>query len=280
MRWPPFKHIFFDCDSTLSTIEGIDILAETAAKKWRVEVLTNAAMNGDLDLAEVYGKRLQAVRPTRRQIGQIRQSYKKNVVEDAREIIGALQQLSHQVYIVSGGLYEPVREFGIYLGVPEAHIRAVDVQYDALTGEWWRQSTQEQVRYKTFEEGALTATDGKADIVADLLGRQSGRSLLIGDGASDLLAARRVDLFVGYGGVIERERIVARAPAFIHSRSLAPLLALALGPAGLEQLEQTDYPYLHEKCLHLIEQGELTFQDERLSQKFGKAYQALLARSH
>ena len=72
MRWPPYKHVFFDCDSTLSTVEGIDVLAETAGKKWRVEVLTNAAMDGKLDLEDVYAKRLQAVRPTHEQIQQIR----------------------------------------------------------------------------------------------------------------------------------------------------------------------------------------------------------------
>lgn len=283
MRWPPYQHIIFDCDSTLSTIEGIDILAESASKKWRVEVLTNAAMNGDIDLAEVYGKRLRAVRPTRQQVQKIKNSYKKNVVEDAREIIQALQAIGHQVYIVSGGLLEPVREFGIFLGVPEANIRAVDVQYDALTGEWWRQSTNQSddtMRYKTFEEGALTVTDGKADIVADLLDGRRGRSLLIGDGTSDLLASRNVDLFVGFGGVVSREKVKAQSPVFFATTSLAPLLALALGPAGLSQLEQTDYYFLAQKCQTAINEGALTFKDEQLREKFQQAYQAFLTRTY
>ena len=53
MRWPPYDHIFFDCDSTLSTIEGIDILAENVGKKDEVEELTKAAMEGQLDLEDV-----------------------------------------------------------------------------------------------------------------------------------------------------------------------------------------------------------------------------------
>ncbi|MDJ0754044.1 MAG: HAD-IB family phosphatase [Ardenticatenaceae bacterium] len=280
MRWPSYQHIFFDCDSTLSTIEGIDILAESASKKWRVEVLTNAAMNGDIDLAEVYGKRLRAVRPTRQQVQAIKNSYKRTIVEDARQIIKALQQLGINVYIVSGGLYEPVAEFGIYLGVPKENIRAVDIQYDSLTGQWWRQSSDSFMRYKTFEEGALTITDGKADIVAELLEGKSGRSLLIGDGTSDLLASRRVDLFAGFGGVVTRAKVQAHAPIFIHSQSLATSLALILGPAGLERLEETAHPYLAQKCLTLIEEGALTFKDEQLKQKFEQAYQALLARTH
>lgn len=58
-RWTSFDLIFFDCDSTLSTIEGIDELAKLKGKEGRVSILTDKAMNGDLDLSEVYGKRLK-----------------------------------------------------------------------------------------------------------------------------------------------------------------------------------------------------------------------------
>src|SRR5690349_741380 len=71
LRWTSFDLIFFDCDSTLSAIEGIDELARFKGKEWRVGILTEKAMNGDLDLAEVYGKRLQAIRPTRGQLKAI-----------------------------------------------------------------------------------------------------------------------------------------------------------------------------------------------------------------
>ena len=100
----------------------------------------------------------------------------------------------------------------------------------------------------TYEEGALTASDGKAQIVQELLDGQEGRSLLIGDGASDLLAAPAVDLFVGYGGVVSRRRVREEAPAFIHSRSMAPLLALAAGPAAIRQVIDTPYEDLSRKA--------------------------------
>ena len=72
MRWPPYRHVFFDCDSTLTAVEGIDVLAQNAGKGWRIKVLTDAAMNGELDLEQVYGKRLAAIRPTRSQVIAIR----------------------------------------------------------------------------------------------------------------------------------------------------------------------------------------------------------------
>jgi phosphoserine phosphatase len=279
MRWPPYKHIFFDCDSTLTTVEGIDILAETADKKWRIEILTNAAMNGHLDLGDVYGKRLKAIKPTRKQVQAIKQVYKRNLVEDAAAVIQTLQQWGHHVYIISGGLAEPVAEFGVWLGVPRERIRAVGLNYNALCGQWWQSQNLGEERYLQFEEGALTISDGKAEIVRELLGEQDGRSLLIGDGSSDLLASRAVDLFVGYGGVIERQNVLATAPAYLHSASLAPLLTLAAGPFALKQLGQTTNKHLVAKIQQLIAKGAITFNDERLSKKFHEAYQAIHSRA-
>jgi phosphoserine phosphatase len=278
MRWPHYEHIFFDCDSTLTTIEGIDVLADYAGKKWRVEVLTKAAMDGELDLGEVYGKRLQAVRPTREQIRSIRQAYKRNVVEDATAVIQTLQSLGHKVYIISGGLEEPVREFGIFLGVPKENIRAVGVDYNQLSGKWWEtnlpHNEDNNAKYLTYEEGALSISDGKAQIVTELLGDQKGRSLLIGDGNSDLLASRAVDLFVGYGGIEKRERVAAESPIFISTESLSPLLAIAAGPAGIRQTKNTPHESVFQKGLDLIKEGAITFNDERLKRKFTQAVNA------
>ncbi|MCA9933675.1 MAG: HAD-IB family phosphatase [Ardenticatenaceae bacterium] len=283
MRWPHYDHIFFDCDSTLTTVEGIDILAESVGKRWRVEVLTQAAMDGELDLEDVYGKRLQAVKPTRQQVRQIRQVYKRHVVEDATAVIHTLQSLGHNVYIISGGLAEPVVEFGLYLGVPRQNIRAVSVNYNQLSGHWWK-NIPDQDRYLAHDEGALTVSDGKAQIVRELLGEQHGRSLLIGDGYSDLMAGTAVDLFVGFGGVISRERVRANAPAFIHSASLAPLLALAASPAALIQLQTTEDQLIASKALNLIKTGAITFNDEQLKTKFNAAFhaahQTIHSRSH
>lgn len=274
MRWPHYDHIFFDCDSTLTAVEGIDVLAELVGKKRRVEVLTQAAMDGDLDLEEVYAKRLRAVNPTRRQIQDVRRSYKRHVVEDAARVISALQALGHEVYIISGGLAEPVQEFGIYLGVPRDHIRAVGVTYNRLSGQWWEHDHYGDERYLQYEEGALTVSDGKAQIVHELLKTRRGRALLVGDGSSDLLAGRAVDLFVGYGGVVSRPRVLAEAPAFIHTRSLAPLLPLAGGPAALRLLSTWSmlYQTLSTKAQYLIKTGAVTFNDEQLDEKFRRAF--------
>ena len=45
--WPGFDFVFFDCDSTLSSIEGIDELARQKGKFNQVKQLTDAAMQYD-----------------------------------------------------------------------------------------------------------------------------------------------------------------------------------------------------------------------------------------
>ena len=93
-----YEHVFFDCDSTLTAVEGIDVLAESAGKGQRVAVLTQAAMDGQVELEDVYEKRLRAVRPTHQQVLDIRRSYKRHIVEDAARVVTALQGLGHKVY--------------------------------------------------------------------------------------------------------------------------------------------------------------------------------------
>ncbi len=271
MRWPHYEHVFFDCDSTLTTVEGIDIMAESAGKGWRVEVLTQAAMDGELDLEEVYEKRLRAVKPNHQQIRDIRRAYKQHIVEDAKETIATLQELGHTIYIISGGLLEPVREFGIFLGVAAENIRAVGVTYNELSGEWWEGGDEQ---YMTYEDGALTVSDGKAQIVRELLHGKRGRSLLVGDGYSDLLAGTAVDLFAGFGGVVQRQRVSQEAPVFLKNSSIAPILAVAAGPAALLRMSDTAHAPLARKALDLIELGALQFNDQRVKERFESAVAA------
>ena len=61
---PPYGTVVFDCDSTLSTIEGIDELCDiVGVEAADVAELTTRAMAGELPLEEVYARRLELLRP-------------------------------------------------------------------------------------------------------------------------------------------------------------------------------------------------------------------------
>ena len=75
-----FDAVCFDCDSTLSRIEGIDELAKRAGCEAEIAALTKAAMNGEVPLDAVYGKRLERVRPGRADLDWLAQRYVEEMV--------------------------------------------------------------------------------------------------------------------------------------------------------------------------------------------------------
>jgi len=256
-RWTSFDLVFFDCDSTLSAIEGVDELARLKGKEGRVGLLTQKAMDGVLDLGDVYGKRLKAIRPTRGQLATIEQMYWEQIVPDALETVAALHHLGKQVFIISGGLAAPVRGFGEKLGVAADHIRAVELEFNELSGEWWKYyepGAQSDQTYMDFDQGPLTVSAGKPEIIEQLAGGKWGRRMMIGDGASDLKTKDSVDLFLGFGGVVEREKVEAGSEIFIYANSLAPVLVLAAGPDGRERLRETQWEAVYERGLAMCEQ--------------------------
>ena len=276
-HWTIYDLVFFDCDSTLSTIEGIDELARLKGKQQRVGLLTDKAMNGELDLAEVYGKRLKAIRPTRGQLKAIEEQYWENIVEDADVVIQALQQVQKHVFIISGGLIDAVKGFGRRLGVSPADIRAVELEYNQLSGDWWKYnepSTQHNQTYLDYNEGPLTVTSGKPNIIKELAGTLEGRRIMVGDGSSDLATRDVVDLFVGYGGVVARENVLEEAEIFIHSQSIAPILPIVIGSGGVKLLQGTPYQSVVEKGIQLTLDGQVTFKQQHLQDVFKEVFSA------
>jgi phosphoserine phosphatase len=274
IRWTSYDLIFFDCDSTLSTIEGIDELARFKGKEQRVSVLTQKAMDGDLDLQDVYGKRLQAIRPTRGQLKAIEERYWETLV---REVVAALAHLGKQVFIISGGLAEPVRGFGKRLGVPAERVRAVELEYNELSGEWWRyhepQSQNGQV-YMDYEAGPLTISSGKPAIIRELAGGTPGRRMMIGDGASDLATRDVVDMFVGFGGVVARQKVKDEAEVFVQVNSLAPILPLACGLYGYIKALGTPHQAVFDRGLRMMREQGVFFKQPELAAAFERAFQA------
>jgi len=275
--WRAFDLIFFDCDSTLTRIEGIDELARLKGLFDEVQRLTAAAMDGEVHLSSVYDRRLELLRPTRADIRTIERLYRANIVPDAREVLGALNFLKRQVFIVSGGLALAVIPFGVALGIPSEQIRAVDVVFNRLAGRWWdydldRGGFNPDERYLDHDAGPLTETHGKADIVRELREGRIGKALLVGDGVSDLMARSAVDLLIGFGGVVRRERVAAEADVFIECDSLASVLPLVASPSDCQRCAQAGYRSLLDKGLSLIREGAVHFRDPANCGRILKAY--------
>lgn len=263
--WAPFELAIFDCDSTLCAVEGIDALARWSGREAEVAALTQRAMNGELPLETVYSRRLELLNPTRDQMRRLGRLYRDTLLPDARAVLEALRALGRQVFIVSGGLAEGVREFGRWLGLADDHVYAVEVEYNELAGRWWESwrhpgGRNPDERVLAHDGGPLTLGQGKAEVIRKLRRAHRGRALLVGDGITDLEAAGAVDLLVGFGGVVSRERMRAQAPVFIHTPALAPVLPLALARPDAPAEHQA----LYRRGVELIRAGQVTFRDPAL----------------
>jgi phosphoserine phosphatase len=239
-------------------------LARHKGKFDEVKRLTDAAMEGEVHLQSVYDRRLELLNPTRAEIRELERHYRQTLVPDAVEVIRALQAAGRDVFIVSGGLQEAVQPFGEWLGLPPKNIRAVDVRYNSLSGQWWdyqqdRWGRRPDVEYLDPAETPLIETHGKIQVVREVRAVRSGRAMLVGDGVSDLAACTAVDLMVGFGGVVARERVAAEADVFIRSSSLAPVLPLAL--TEVERVAQggSVFAAVLNKGISFIESGEVVF---------------------
>lgn len=209
-----FNTVVFDCDSTLTAVEGIDELA--GGHHDEIAGLTQAAMRGEMPLEAVYGRRLEIIRPRRQDVDTLGRRYVETLVEDAREVVAALRANGIEVCIVSGGLRPAVMALARTLGLDDSRVAAVDVFFDASGS------------YVGYDTGSpLARAGGKREVLA-AWGALPSPVMLVGDGATDLEARDAVDLFVAFAGVAAHESVMRGAGFVIRSRSLAPVLNLAL----------------------------------------------------
>ena len=215
-----FRTVLFDCDSTLTSIEGIDWLGGGRAD---LAALTDAAMAGRIPLDDVYRERIQLVRPGRDAVARLATDYLQHAVEDAAVVIRALSRAGVAVHVVSGGVRSAVSGFAGALGLDAQSVHAVDIRFD------------EDGRYAGFDEASpLTRSGGKEVLVRELAPRLARPILFVGDGVTDLEAAPVVDLFVAYAGVVDRPAVSGAAPVVVRSASLAPVLPLVLDESDLD----------------------------------------------
>jgi phosphoserine phosphatase len=208
------KLICFDCDSTLSSIEGIDELARLRgpAVLARVEALTVDAMNGRIPIEDVFGRRLDSVRPTREEVAFVGRRYVETIEPTARATIAGLAGAGWTPVIISAGFSQAIAPLAGFLGV--ARVEAVELFF-AADGS-----------YRDYDRAfPSTRSGGKREIIDRLRAElRPEKVVMVGDGASDLETRPSVDLFVGFGGFVAREKLKREAAAFVMSLAAVPAL--------------------------------------------------------
>jgi phosphoserine phosphatase len=206
-----FDVICFDCDSTLSRIEGIDELARRAGVGEEMSKLTDLAMNGVVPLEAVYERRLSIIRPDQDSINWLADLYIAEIVEGVKEVFTSLLAQDKAVHIISGGLRQAILPLADCLGLPESHVHAVDIYF------------KEDGSYRNYDlNSPLARTGGKAVVVGTLKGQ--GSLVMVGDGKTDLEARQSGAVVFGFGGVVDRAIVREQADFYTTEPTLLAVL--------------------------------------------------------
>lgn len=194
---PGGKLLFIDCDSTLSSIEGIDELARAKGPDVYAQVveLTNAAMNGDVPIHEIFSRRMEMIRPDREVCTAVAQQYIQTMVPGIADFIKEVKRQGWLPVILSGGFAPLIQPLAKALGFE--HVEAVPLYF------------HEDGSYAGYGYDYPTTRNlGKNEVIREWKQAMLPECvMMIGDGVSDLETKPDVDLFVGYGGVIAREKV-------------------------------------------------------------------------
>ena len=203
---PKGRLFFIDCDSTLSSIEGVDELARARGPEIyeKVAEMTRAAMHGEIPLDEVFAKRLDLIRPDKALCDEVAALYIKHMVPGAENIAADLRRAGWTPVILSGGFKQIIEPLARRIGID--HVEAVPLIFDA------------DGRHAGYDSShPASHTMGKCRIIRDWQAATLPAStVMMGDGASDLETLECVDAFVCFTGVVDRPMVSAAADVILN----------------------------------------------------------------
>lgn len=203
--WACAQAVCFDVDSTVSPDEGIDVLAAHAGVGERVAELTRSAMGGAVLFQDALKARLDLIRPSRQLVDACLLAHPPQLTPGIADLISRLERRGVDVFLISGGFTVMIAPLARQLGLPKDRVIANTLRFAA------------DGAYAGFDETAFTSrSGGKGLAIRDLKSRFGYAPLImVGDGVTDLEARPPADGFIGYGGIVVREKVKAGADWFV-----------------------------------------------------------------
>mgnify|MGYP005996219977 FL=1 len=197
--------VCFDVDSTVITEEGIDVLATSLGVGDAVSKLTASAMGGTTLFQNALKARLDLIKPSIENLENIQKEHPLQFTPRLEELIEILHKKGKNIYLVSGGFRQMINPIALQLGISVSNIYANNLFFT------------EDGEYDGFDINEPTSKDGgKSKVVQELIDKYDYKCvIMIGDGATDMQARPPAKAFIGYGGIIEREKVKNGADWFI-----------------------------------------------------------------
>ncbi|MGJ6980320.1 phosphoserine phosphatase SerB [Aestuariimicrobium soli] len=210
----PPRLVVTDVDSTLTTTEAIDLLAEAAGVGRRVAAITERAMRGELDFAASLAERVATLEGLPVSVfDEVLPSV--HLSTGARELVDHVHALGGRFGVVSGGFVNLVEPLVRDLGIDVFAANVLEVVDGRLTGR-----TTGPVVDRSFKATQLRAWATEFDAPLDLC-------VGVGDGANDLDLLATAGLGVAY---CAKPVTAEQADAAITFPRLDAVLALLADP--------------------------------------------------
>ena len=220
--WQQAQAVCFDVDCTVTNGDALDDLGEFLGVGDKVRDLTNAAMDGNMDLDEALQKRLDIMEPTVEKLVAYAKSNpaEGRLVPGIRRLIEELHARNVEVFLISGGFRELVLPVADAINIKRENIFANRFVY--MADDEIAENGYPVVRVRGFDPKEPTSREGgKPEAIRRIRAMNPFNTVvMVGDGITDLEAVQETggaDLFVGYGGVKERALVKENADWWITS---------------------------------------------------------------
>ncbi|KAG1665202.1 hypothetical protein FOA52_002603 [Chlamydomonas sp. UWO 241] len=178
--------------------------------------ITNQAMDGTLDLSQSLEARLNIINCTPKDVKRFIKANppQSRLTPGIVQFIKALKVRGITVYLLSGGFREILLPIAAYLDIPPENVFANRMLWQ------WDDETMEPTKLVGFDTSEPTSRNqGKPEAIMQIRDQFPYNSVvMIGDGVTDLEAVQvtgGADLFIGYGGVVVREKVKREADWFV-----------------------------------------------------------------
>ena len=202
------KKYVFDFDSTLTSVEALDVLAEiTLANKpekdavvSEIQAITNLGIDGDISFTESLERRLSLLHANKADLATLVQELQNKVSASIVRNKEFFEKYSEDIYVISCGFKEFIEPIVAQYNIPAHKVYANTFTYD------------EKGNITGFDkENVLSSHNGKIECLKRM--NLAGEVLVIGDGYSDYVMreAGIADKFFAYTENVSRDKATANA---------------------------------------------------------------------
>ncbi len=202
------KKYVFDFDSTLTSVEALDVLAEITLEHnpnrdeiiKQIQEITNLGIDGDISFTESLKRRIALLKANQDDLDELVKRLEKKISKSIKENKEFFEKHSEDIYVISCGFKEFIDPIVAHYNIPSEKVYANTFEFD------------KQGYISGFDaDNVLSAHNGKIDCLKNL--NLEGEVQVIGDGYSDYVMreAGIADKFFAYTENVSREKAVKNA---------------------------------------------------------------------